>query len=612
MKTVKDPVCGMTVRVEHAISATHQGQKFFFCSDFCRRSFEGDPQKYIQHAAIDTPTQAEVHRRVAYFSMEVAADARMPTYSGGLGVLAGDTLKSCADLRIPVVAVSLLYRNGYFRQHMDEWGNQQEEPIKWDPSQFAQLLPAKVAVTIEGRRVVIRAWRHEVAGATGFKVPLLLLDASCDENASDDRDLTAWLYGGDQRYRLAQEIILGVGGVRMLRALGYRELERFHMNEGHAALLVLELLNELGGDWDFDRARTRCVFTTHTPVAAGHDQFPYDLLQRVFGEPITFEAIQMLGGQERLNMTLLALNCSRYVNGVAKRHGEVSREMFEGYAIDSITNGVHSATWTCESFRRLYDLHIPGWVNDPFALRYAISIPKADIWEAHMRAKRRLIEEIGRRTGKPLSSEVFTMGLARRATPYKRADLVLSDPSQLVEAARDVGPIQIVFAGKAHPRDEGGKDVIRRVFQSARQLGVEAHVVYLADYDMNLAQLLTAGVDLWLNTPLRPLEASGTSGMKAAHNGVPSFSVLDGWWIEGHIEGVTGWSIGPATSNAPPDEVNQQDAQDLYRKLRAVILPLFYQDRDRWIDVMRQSIAFNASFFNTHRMVQQYAANAYV
>ena len=612
MKTAKDPVCGMTVEIQHAPSATHHGQKFFFCSDFCRRSFNGDPEKYLRHPGGDVSVETDARRRIAYFSMEVAADPRMPTYSGGLGVLAGDTLRSCADLRIPVVAVSLLYRDGYFRQSLDESGNQREAAVSWDPSQFARLLASKAAVTIEGRHVAIRAWEHEIAGATGYKVPLLLLDANCEENSPEDRDLTAWLYGGDQRYRLAQEIILGVGGVRILRALGYAELERFHMNEGHAALLVLELLNELGGDWDFGRTRGRCVFTTHTPVAAGHDQFPYDMVHRVFGEPVTLEAMQMLGGQDRLNMTLLALNCSHYVNGVAKRHGEVSREMFAGYPIDSITNGVHSATWTCESFKRLYDRHIPGWLNDPFALRYAISIPKAEIWEAHVQAKGRLIDEVGRRTGRSLSTEIFTIGFARRATPYKRADLVLSDPSQLIEAARAVGPLQIVFAGKAHPRDEGGKEVIRRVFEASRRLGAEVNVVYLDDYDMSLAQVLTAGVDLWLNTPLRPLEASGTSGMKAAHNGVPSFSILDGWWIEGHIEGVTGWSIGPATTNASPDQVNRLDADDLYRKLRAVILPLFYQDRDRWTDAMRQSIAFNASFFNTHRMVQQYATNAYV
>jgi starch phosphorylase len=403
----------------------------------------------------------------------------------------------------------------------------------------------------------------------------------------------------------------------MLRALGYTQLQRFHLNEGHASLLTLELLREQRESaphaWDFDSVRSRCVFTTHTPVPAGHDQFSYDLVKSVLGEPVPLELMRMLGGGERLNMTLLALNLSQYVNGVAKKHGEVSQEMFPGYSIDSITNGVHSFTWTCDSFKKLYDRHIAGWVNDSFSLRYAISIPKSEIWEAHVEAKGRLIEEVHRRTGMALKPDVLTIGFARRATLYKRTDLVFSDPDQLLQIAGTVGPIQLVFAGKSHPKDDQGKDLIRRVFHFARQLKDQISIAYLENYDMELGSLLTSGVDLWLNTPLRPLEASGTSGMKAAHNGVPSFSVLDGWWIEGHIEGVTGWSIGPGlTNHSDSDSVNGRDAQELYHKLRTVIVPMFYRDRDRWLDIMRQTIAFNASFFNTHRMVQQYAANAYV
>ncbi|MGE5609183.1 MAG: alpha-glucan family phosphorylase, partial [Bacillota bacterium] len=438
-------------------------------------------------------------------------------------------------------------------------------------------------------------------------VPLLLLDTNVDGNSPSDREFTAWLYGGDQRYRLGQEIILGVGGVRMLRALGYTQLERFHMNEGHAAFLVLELLNEPGTDWDFEQVRNRCVFTTHTPVPAGHDQFPYELVQQVLTEPFTLETIQMLGGQDRLNMTRLALNISRYVNGVAKKHGEVSREMFAGYTINSITNGVHSRTWTCPSFRQLFDRFIPDWTNDPFSLRYAISIPKDEIWQAHLEAKGTLLTEVQRRAGVQLSPGVLAIGFARRATAYKRTDLVLSDPDKLTQLARSAGPIQLLFAGKAHPQDQPGKDIIRHICDLARQIQNQVKIVYLPDYDMELAAWLTGGVDLWLNTPLRPQEASGTSGMKAAHNGVPSLSVLDGWWIEGHIEGVTGWSIGQ-----PAGTDSSQDADDLYRKLRTDILPMFYTDRERWTGVMRQAIAFNASFFNTHRMVQQYAANAYI
>ena len=617
MNGAKDPVCGMAARAEEGFVVFYQAEAYAFCSDLCKQTFLADPEKYAAATPARTPGDADTTRRIAYFSMEVAVDPRMPTYSGGLGVLAGDTLRSCADLTIPTVAVSLLYAKGYFDQKLDEWGNQQELPVGWEPSRYARLLPVTVRVPIENRSVVVRAWQYDITGYTGYSVPLILLDANVDENAPPDRELTASLYGGDERYRLAQEVILGMGGVRMLRALGYTQLQRFHLNEGHASLLVLELLREQQGQategWDFDSVRSRCVFTTHTPVPAGHDQFSYDLVKSVLGEPVPLDLMQMLGGGERLNMTLLALNLSQYVNGVAKKHGEVSQEMFPGYSIDSITNGVHSFTWTCDSFKKLYDRYIAGWANDSFSLRYAISIPKSEIWEAHVEAKARLIDKVHQRTGMVLKPDVLTIGFARRATLYKRTDLVFSDPGQLLQIAGTVGPIQLVFAGKSHPKDEQGKDLIRRVFHFARQLKDQISIAYLENYDIELGTLLTSGVDLWLNTPLRPLEASGTSGMKAAHNGVPSFSVLDGWWIEGHIEGVTGWSIGPGLTNrSDSDSVNGRDAQELYHKLRTVIVPMFYRDRERWLDVMRQTIAFNASFFNTHRMVQQYAAHAYV
>ena len=614
--TSRDPVCGMPPRAERDIQASHEGRTFYFCSEYCKAAFLRDPQRHSL-VALDAVAASRETPRIAYFSMEVAVDSRMPTYSGGLGVLAGDTLRSCADLKVPIVGVSLLHRKGYFDQHLDEWGNQQETSVSWEPSRFLCPLPATVNVTIEHRRVALRAWEYRLTGTTGYSIPVLFLDADLEHNAPQDRQLTANLYGGDERCRLAQEIILGIGGIRMLRALGHTGLERFHLNEGHSGLLALELLREQraegAADWDFERVRNRCIFTTHTPVAAGHDAFPYDLAKDVLGEPIPFDVLQMLCGSDRLNMTALALNASCYVNGVAKRHGEVSREMFPGYAIDSITDGVHSQTWTCDSFRRLYNRTIPGWTNDPFSLRYAISIPGSEIWQAHLEAKQALADVIQSRILPSFRTDAFTIGLARRATAYKRPDLVFSDPSRLVDIADRSGPLQFVFAGKAHPKDEPGKELIRRVHQFAKQLRDRVTIVYLPQYDMELAKLMTAGVDLWLNTPLPPLEASGTSGMKAAHNGVPSLSILDGWWIEGHIEGVTGWSIGSrSTNSSPPETSNDVAARCLYDKLGTVIVPMFYDDRERWLDVMRHTIAINASFFNSHRMVQQYVANAYL
>ncbi|WP_036488659.1 alpha-glucan family phosphorylase [Myxosarcina sp. GI1] len=613
----KDPVCGMTVQGERALSAFYQERQIHFCSEFCRYKFFEHPEKYATALVANGYDEAKENRQIAYFSMEVAVGSAIPNYSGGLGVLAGDTLKSCADLRVPIVGVSLLYHQGYFEQVLDEWGNQQEKPVQWEPERFLRPLTESIEVTIEQRLVRVRAWQYDIIGLSGYTVPLILLDAGVEENTDYDRTLTDFLYGGDERYRFAQETLLGIGGVRMLNALGYRGIERFHLNEGHASLLVLELLNrqhqERAAEWDFNSIRSQCVFTTHTPVPAGHDRFGYELVQSVGEEVIPLDVLQMLAGSDRLNMTVLGLNLSHYVNGVAKRHEEVSQKMFPAQSIHHITNGVHSWTWTCDSFRTLYDRYIPGWSKDPAMLRHAIDIPQNEIWQAHLAAKTQLLELIKVRTNVSLATDILTIGFARRATAYKRIDLVFSDLDRLREIVSKVGQLQFVFAGKAHPQDHPGKESIRRIFEVARQLQGEISVVFLPNYDLDLARTIVSGVDLWLNTPQRPLEASGTSGMKAAHNGVPSFSVLDGWWVEGCIEGVTGWSIGSRESETSSSEfLNQEDGEDLYHKLQNQIVPMYYRDREGWIELMRQSIALNASFFNTHRMVQQYVTNAYL
>jgi len=466
-------------------------------------------------------------------------------------------------------------------------------------------------VAIEGRDVQLRAWRYDIVGSSGYIVPVLLLDTEVPENGPEDRGVTDRLYGGDARYRLMQEIVLGVGGVRLLHALGCNGLRTFHLNEGHAAFAPLELLRAAGriDGWDFGPVRNRTVFTTHTPVAAGHDQFEWDLISRVVGEPVARDVFEMLGGRDRLNMTHLALNLSHYVNGVALRHQEVSSELFPHYEIHQVTNGVHARTWASDAHKRLFDRHIPGWRTDALMLHNALALPPNEVRDAHQRAKAALIDAVEKRTGRRLRPEVLTLGFARRATAYKRPSLVLSSLPALRAIAK-TRPLQFVFAGKAHPHDDPGKEGIRAILRAARELGDAVPVAYLAGYDLELAQLLVAGVDVWLNTPLPPQEASGTSGMKAALNGVPSFSVLDGWWCEGCVEGVTGWAIG-GHDRLGGDEVARADAADLYRKLEFVIAPLFYDDHDAWIRVMRQCIALNASFFNTDRMVRQYLLHAY-
>lgn len=553
---------------------------------------------------------------IAYFSMDVAVDSDIPTYSGGLGVLAGDMLRSAADLGIPMVAVSLLHRKGYFDQRLDAQGNQLESPAEWAPENRLIKLPAQVSVSLEGRDVRVAAWQYTFRGIDGYEVPLYFLDTNLPENDQADRGLTDYLYGGDERYRLCQEVILGIAGVAILRALGFAAIQIFHMNEGHSALATLGLMEERVGsesergfsEIDVDAIRRRCVFTTHTPVPAGHDRFHTDLIYQVLGTARAgmLSRLQLLNGF--LNMTELALRFSGYVNGVSMRHGEVSRAMFPNHRIDALTNGVHAVTWTSAPFAALYDRFFPEWRRDNCYLRHAVGIPLTEIRHAHAEMKKELLKQVRWLTGIQLNEKIFTLGFARRATGYKRGDLLFTDLERLKRIAADAGPLQLVYAGKAHPRDESGKAVIRRIFEGAAALANDVRIVYLENYDMALGKLLCSGVDVWLNTPLRPQEASGTSGMKAALNGVPSFSILDGWWVEGHIEGVTGWAIGEAVG----EESNSvAEAASLYDKLESVILPLFYKEPDKFAQVQRSAITLNGSFFNTQRMIWQYLRNAY-
>ena len=555
-------------------------------------------------------------KRIAYFSMEIALDPAMPTYSGGLGILAGDTLRAAAAQALPMVAVTLLHRQGYFRQKLDPKGWQMEEPDAWQVEKFVKELPQRATVQIEGRPVQIRAWQYDVRSSGDGIVPVYLLDTDLPENSEWDRRLTDQLYGGDKWYRFCQEIILGMGGVRILRALGHEKIERFHMNEGHAALLTVELLDDharQAGREEFNQEDVQavhqlCVFTTHTPVPAGHDHFPLEMVRRALEarrDTVGLREVVCCDGE--LNMTYLALSLSHYVNGVAKKHGEVSQLMFADYKIDAITNGVDAVTWTAPSFQKLFDRRIPGWREDNLMLRYALGISLVEIWDVHIQSKRALLARVNSETQAEMDEDVFTIGFARRATPYKRADLLFRDLERLKAIAARAGKLQVVYAGKAHPNDKGGKELIHRVFEASEALRDEIKVSYLPNYDWRLGQLITSGVDVWLNNPEPPMEASGTSGMKAAVNGVPSLSILDGWWIEGCIEGVSGWAI----EHGEKGDSTAKDANSLYDKLERVLLPLYYRDRDSFVEVMRYAIALNGSFFNTQRMVTQYVAKAY-
>jgi starch phosphorylase len=568
-------------------------------------------------------TASAEQRKIAYFSMEIALEAALPTYSGGLGILAGDMLRSAADLGLPMIAVTLVYRDGYFVQHLDGVGNQSEAAERWDPRTRLQRLDRTVSIALEGRRVEVAAWRYELTGIGGHVVPVYLLDTDVAPNDAHDRGLTSALYGGDHRYRLCQETVLGYGGYAILESLGIVDtVGTFHMNEGHSALLVPAALearvaarggSEVTSD-DIAATRRRFAFTTHTPVPAGHDRFDHGLTTSVLGDARA-ALIDRVGGFHDgfVNMTQLALRGSHYVNAVAMRHAEVSRKLFPGDTIHAITNGVHAVRWTSPSFATLFDRNVPDWRKDNEYLRHVIGIPLAEVAAAHRAAKDQLAVEVRRRADVALDTSRFTIGFARRAAEYKRGYLAFWDLDRLREVAKRAGPLQFVFAGKAHPQDADGKAVIRRIFEAAALLGDETlRIGYLENYEIGLAQRLVAGVDLWLNTPRPPLEASGTSGMKAALNGVPSLSTLDGWWVEGCIEGRTGWAIGEEHTTLSGEEANAADAASLYDKLEDEIVPLYYDDPDAYARVMRGAIAYNASYFNTQRSVEQYVRVAYL
>lgn len=558
------------------------------------------------------------NRTVAYFCMEIGLDPRIPTYSGGLGILAGDTIKAAADLGLPLVAVTLLYRKGYFTQRLDERGWQTEDPTTWRPEDLLKVEGPRIVVPIQGRPVHVQAWRHDVIGVRGHRVPVYFLDTDLPENQPQDRTITHALYAGGPPDRIRQEAILGIGGRRMLRAIGH-DVQRFHMNEGHACFLCVELLSEhicktgdhhISGD-AIRSVRKRCIFTTHTPVPAGHDRFGIEDVRSIIGGHPVFERPDIYGEDGVLNTTILALNLSRYANGVAKKHGEVSRAMFPGFAIDSITNGIHASSWASPSMAALFDAHAPGWRQDNNELRRIMAAPPQEVWAAHQQAKESLIETVMDRGGPVLKPDIFTIGFARRSTAYKRPALLVSDIDRLRAMAAKFGGLQIVYAGKAHPHDHTGKQFIAEIYKARAALGKDVSLAFLPNYDIDLARRYVAGVDLWLNTPEPPKEASGTSGMKAALNGVPSLSTLDGWWLEGWAEGRTGWAIGrePIGSSPPPDM--DRHADEMYHKLERAILPMYTERRSEFIGVMRDSIAVNGPAFSTQRMMEQYALRAY-
>jgi len=603
---------------------------------------------------------------VAYLSAEFGLHESISIYSGGLGLLAGDHLKSASDLGLPLVGIGLLYREGYFRQYLNADGWQQElypqndfYNMVIDQERDANGNELVIDVDYPDHVVKARVWRCQVG-----RIPLFLLDCDFDANDMDNREITARLYQGDRDMRIRQEIMLGQGGVRVLRAMGLRPTT-YHMNEGHAAFMTLERIRDLVQKenltfWQaVDAVKAASVFTTHTPVPAGNDMFPPDMIHKYFGKYCTDVGISVddllsLGrqnpsdGREPFCMTVLAIKLSTYSNGVSKLHGEVARAMWERtwegvpvheVPVTSITNGIHVPFWISRDLASLYDRYIgPEWASNPAdqsIWERVDDVPDAELWRTHERrrermvdfARRRLVTQLHQRgapqaeivaASEALDPEVLTIGFARRFATYKRATLFMLDPERLTRLlTNEKIPVQLIIAGKAHPQDSQAKELIRRLIHYAREPELRTRIVFIEDYDINVARYLVQGVDCWLNTPRRPMEASGTSGMKAAANGALNISVPDGWWCEAERMGDNGWSIGRGEMYTDPNEQDRVESEALYEILEKEIVPLFYErGRDdmprRWIEKMKRSIRTICPVFNTNRMVQEYTSRFYI
>jgi starch phosphorylase len=542
---------------------------------------------------------------IAYVSAEFGISTRLPTYSGGLGILAGDHVKAAADLGLPLVGVTLWYHQGYGVQRIDEHGEQHLDFPHCKPADVLEDSGARLELSLEGSTIHVRVWRHRLAGPGGAEVPVLFLDTMDERNAPEWQDVSRMLYGGDQLNRLRQEAVLGLGGYAAVRALYPTQPLRAHLNEGHTAFFALAMLRERGGDRAAVQAA--CHFTTHTPVPAGHDVFERADVQRVLGAAIDAETMA-LGGPERLSMSVLALALSGSCNGVSRLNAEVARGMFPGRQIDALTNGVHLPTWIHPELAALYDAHLPGWRVDPAALAAAATLDDAgfdaDLDAARREAKRDLCDYANAESSLGFDPEVLTLGFARRAAPYKRALLIFRDLERLL--ALSDGRLQLVFAGKAHPNDVRGRQLVARLVRMARSLRGRLRVAFLPNYSMWHGRLITSGVDVWLNTPVRPMEACGTSGMKATLNGVPNLSVLDGWWAEACQHGVNGWAL----VEAHDDEDDARDAEALYQVLEREVLPRYYDDPAAMRATRKAAIA-TAPAFSARRMVLEYAERYY-
>ncbi len=542
--------------------------------------------------------------------MEIALESSLPIYSGGLGILAGDALRSAADMGLPMVAVTLTYDAGYFYQQIGPDGSQIEKEMEWTFSDDFEKLDQVVILELQDKLLKVEAWKYELVGRNGHIIPVILLDTDLAENEPWQRKLTHVLYDAKPFDRIVQEMVLGICGCRMLKKLGFDNIKTYHLNEGHAAFLIFELLEKYK---NLEEVKKHCVFTTHTPVRAGLEEFDYNLVDDVFRKRLP-EKIHDFAGKDRLNMTILALNASGFVNGVSKKHAEISNRMFPNYNIKQITNGIHPGYWLSPYMRDFLNEEFSRvWHHNFHLFDNALNLDSYELWRAHNKAKSRLIEYEKSHSWILFEENLLTIGFGRRIAEYKRPLLIFTDIERLAKTIKKKA--QIIYTGKAHPADILSKSYIKKISEYSTYLwnSYDIGLVFLENYEINLAKLLVSGVDLWLNNPRRYLEASGTSGMKAAINGVLNLSTLDGWWIEGYYmsDKKAGWAIGPEPTDPKAEKLDDSfDADDLYNKLDKEIIPLFYKKQDEWRERMKYAIKLG-TYFNTNRMMEEYALKSY-
>jgi glycogen phosphorylase len=543
--------------------------------------------------------------KIGFISMEFGINSKMNTYCGGLGILSGDIIKSCTDMEVKMTGFSILYKKGWFKQKIDDNGYQVIEDDIWDYNALLIDTQKHFKIVIKNVITEVKIWEYKVkSSVNNFENSIYFLDVDIEGNDPIIRQCSNNIYSTNKDIFYCQQVLLSLGIVELEKELDLN-IDIYHLNESHAVFHILNLLSK----YNENEVKSKMVFTSHTPLETAHQKFNLDILKQYISKDLVKKIPASLIQNNEINLTKLALYYSKFSNAVAKRHEEVSDKMYPEFQLDHVTNGVHAETWACSGLGEIFDKYINGWRQDPYLLRQVGVIPDEILEESHMKNKINLCNHVNALYDKGLDPNVFTIGFARRTVGYKRANMILTEMDRLKNISKKFGKLQIIFAGKAYPTDKEGIELIKSLLDACKMQDNNLKIAFIENYNMDIAKKMVLGVDLWLNNPIPPLEASGTSGMKASLNGIPNFSILDGWWVEGHIEGITGWSIGQDLCVG--DFCQLIEIEDLYAKLENQIFNA-WNDKKQWSLIRKSCIALNGPYFNTHRVVQEYILKAYL